>query len=127
MRNNRIQKSCRSLLPVFLILFFATAIKGAAEEENSAVYDDHGKRDPFLRLVDQTGAVINAEKELLGPNMRLDGIIIDKNGNNVAIINGTLVKVNDTIDAFVITTIKSDAIILTKGAEQVILKLKKED
>ena len=127
MQNKQIKSFCSNPAFIFLMLFLAIAIKGMAEEETAVIYDDHGKRNPFVRLVDPSGAIVNAEKELMGPDMRLDGIIIDKNGNNVAIINGVLVKANDTIGTFVITAIQSDAIILTKGTEQVILKLKKED
>ena len=98
-----------------------------AEHEQSFVYDDHGKRDPFLRLIDQNGVMINPEKELLTSDMKLEGIITDKTGNNVAIINGNVVKVNDKIGSFVITSIQPDAVILIKGEERVVLKLKKED
>ncbi len=118
----------RIILPVLwipLILSFSSLVK--AEKEPAVVYDDHGKRDPFLRLVDQNGNSINAEKDMQTSDMILEGIIADKSGNNVAIVNGNVVKVNDTVGSFVITAIQPHEVILTKGEERVVLKLKKEE
>ena len=96
-------------------------------EEGSFVYDDHGKRDPFWRLVSPSGAVLSLDNDLQITDMVLEGIIQDPNGNNLAIINSVVVGPNDKVGLFVVSEVEKDKVVLVKGAESYVLKLKKED
>ena len=96
-------------------------------EEAAFVYDDHGKRDPFWRLVSPSGAVLSLDNDLQITDMVLEGIIQDPNGNNLAIINSVVVGPNDKVGLFVVSDVGKDRVVLVKGAESYVLKLKKED
>jgi hypothetical protein len=120
-----------------LLVVFAAFVPGRAvlaakptpapAEEGAFVYHDHGKRDPFWALVNSSGALINYDKDLLASDMSLEGILIEPDGNNIAIINGTIVKANDNIGVFVVKKIENNIVTLQRGQEKVILKLKKEE
>ena len=107
--------------------------KSGADEEFAPgplevfIYDDYGKRDPFWRLVTASGAIVTHEKDLLISDMILEGIMTEGDGNNIAIINGRIVKADDAIGAFVIKKIDTDTVILERGKKVFTLKLKKED
>ena len=108
----------------FVILLFPVAV---IAEPESFTYNDKGKQDPFLHLVSTTGAIINFEGELLITDMVLEGIIAGEEGNNVAIINGIIVKSNDELGPYKVQKIGSDTVVLGKDNERFVLKLQRED
>jgi hypothetical protein len=113
-----------TLVVVFLFLSCPLTVKADPE---TFVYDDKGKQDPFLRLVSSTGAIINFEGELLISDMVLEGIIAGQDGNNVAIINGIIVKPNDQLGPYVVKNVQSDTVVLEKDQERFVLKLRREE
>ncbi len=107
-----------------LILLTLTVISFA---EEPFAYEDKGRRDPFWRLVNSSGAIMNYESDILLGDMVLEGIITGPNQSNLAIINGTIVKQNDMIGLFVVEKIDQDEVFLRKDEESSVLKLKKEE
>ena len=89
------------------------------------MYDDHGKRDPFVPLVSSAGMVVTYDEDLAVNDLILEGIAADATGNNAAIVNGKFVKVHDQIGPYVVETITVDHVEFLKGNERFILKLKK--
>ena len=111
---------------IAVMIFFLTAALSFAQEEQF-VYDGHGRRDPFWRLVGPSGAIVNYETDLLISDMTLEGIIYDPSGKSFAIINGTVAKLNDRIGLYVVSRIDKNQVILKKGQENFMLELKKEE
>ncbi len=101
-------------------MFIATAVSA---EESVFTYNDHGKRDPFWILVNSGGAVLNYDTDYLIADLTLEGITMGANGDNVAIINGRVVKINDTIGQYIVSKVNKDSVTLTKGQETFELKL----
>ncbi len=94
--------------------------------QSSFVYDDHGKRDPFLALVDSNGFIITYEDNLLLTDLVLEGIILGEDDNtNLAIINGKVLKKGDKIGPFIVLDISAKSVLLGKGKQRFDLKLKK--
>ncbi len=93
--------------------------------EEVFVYDDHGKRDPFAPLVNPNGAVVVYDTDLSLADLNLEGIVADTGGNNIAIINGKIVKVSDKVGPYVVVSIAVDHVKLSKEEEYFTLKLKK--
>ncbi len=102
-----------------------TGVFAAQDEEFR--YDDHGRRDPFWRLVTGTGAIVSYEQDIISSDLVLEGIMTGEGGQNIAIINGMIVGPLDRIGMFVVQDIQPDAVILRKGLENVTLKIKKEE
>jgi len=100
-----------------------TAFTTGAQE--AFVYDDHGKRDPFVPLVSSAGMVVTYDEDLSVNDLVLEGIVADASGNNAAIVNGKVVKVHDQIGPYVVDTIAIDRVEFLKGADRFILKLRK--
>jgi hypothetical protein len=55
----------------------------------------------------------------------LEGIVADPSGNNVALINGKIIKINDQIGPYLVNAITLDHIEFLKGTEKFIVRLKK--
>jgi len=102
-------------------------VGAALAEEEGFRYDDHGRRDPFWRLVTGTGAIVSYEQDIISSDLVLEGIMTGEGGKNIAIINGRIVESLDRIGMFVVQDIQPDAVILRKGLENVTLKIKKEE
>ncbi len=108
-----------------LMLTLMTITAATAQESELFVYDDGGRRDPLWPLVNSNGAILNYESEFLITDLALEGIMAGAQGENLAIINGRVLRANDSIGQFVVGNIAEDSIILRKGKQKFKLKLKK--
>jgi len=118
-------RAMRVFLFTILVLYLAGV--STASEEKSFVYDDHGHRDPMWALVSPNGVIFNYETDFLVTDLSLEGIMAGADGENVAIINGHILKIKDAIGQFVVERINDDSIVLKKGKQKFELKLKKEE
>ncbi len=112
---------------IFIILMLLGIVPLGWAEEPPFVYQDHGKRDPFWKLVTPSGAVMNYDTDISISDMLLEGIIAGPEGSNLAIVNNTIVKPNDRIGPFIIEKIENDKVFLRNGDENFVLKLQKEE
>ena len=113
------------MLAIILLVFMYTNVYA---EENIFSYENNGKWDPFWPLVSPSGALINYDQDLSVSDMDLEGVMLEKDGRNVAIINGTIIKVNEKVGLFTVISINADGVVLKKGQEKTVsLKIKKED
>ena len=97
-----------------------------AAQKEPFKYDDHKKRDPLWRLVTSEGNIINYDTEYLITDLNLEGIIFDPYGKSYAIVNGTVIKPNDKIGAYVVKKIEQKKVMLTNGQESFVIEVKKE-
>ena len=93
--------------------------------QEAFVYNDHAKRDPFVPLVSSAGMVVTYDEDLSVNDLSLEGIVADDSGNNVAIVNGKMVKSHDQIGPYIVDVIAVDHVEFLKGTERFILKIKK--
>lgn len=107
---------------ISVLLLFSSNLVYAQE---AFVYDDHGKRDPFVPLVSSAGMVVTYDEDLSVNDLVLEGIASDASGNNAAIVNGKVVKTHDQIGPYIVDVIAADHVEFLKGTERFILKLKK--
>ncbi len=115
---------------ILAMVFFAlaqTVFCDQPAEPSDFVYDDHGKRDPFWSLLGSRGTILNFDNDLQASDMVLEGILVEPNGDSVAIINGNIIKVGDKVGFFIVKEIQVNVVVLGKGQEIVTLKLKKEE
>jgi len=105
-----------------MLLFLITNLVYAQE---AFVYNEHGKRDPFVPLVSSTGMVVTYDEDLSVNDLSLEGIVADDSGDNVAIVNGKMVKTHDQVGPYIVDVIAIDHVEFLKGDQRFILKLKK--
>ncbi len=86
-------------------------------QEAAYVYDSGGRRDPFTPLITPDGRLVQIETKLHSGELRLEGIIFDKNGASFAIINGSVVSAGESVDDIKVTKILEDKIIFEKGGK----------
>ena len=111
----------------FIFLLSVCIVSGvfAPADGRAFVYDDHGRRDPFVPQVSATGTVITYEADLTAGDMVLEGIVADAQGNNVAVINGRIIKQGDMIGPFAVAAVRLDDVELVKDGQRFTVKLKK--
>ena len=108
----------------FFIFVLTLLFVNSVYAQESFVYDDHGKRDPFVPLVSSAGMVVTYDEDLSVNDLVLEGIVADPSGNNAAIVNGKVVKVHDQIGPYTVDAIAMDHVEFSKGAGKFVLKLK---
>ncbi len=91
------------------------------------VYNDHGKRDPFWKLVSPSGTILHYDSDLSMSDLTLEGIIFDPSGKSLAVINGMILKENDRVAVFLVETIEKNRVVLSKDQEKFVLELKKKE
>lgn len=114
-------------MKVFLSIIFVFLSVSVSNAADDFIYDDQGKRDPFLPLISDTGTIVNYESDYLVTDLNLEGIMLGNGNGNIAIINGRIVKKGDVIGDFIIEDIDSEKVVLYKGQKRFELKLKKEE
>ncbi len=92
---------------------------------NAYAYDDHGRADPMIPLVTLSGNVLNYNRDVDASDLVLEGIVADAGGNNLAIINGNVLKVADVFGHYTIDAVHVDEVILHDGDKIISLKIKK--
>lgn len=112
---------------IVIIIFLVCVSIGICGADEPFVYDDHDKRDPLWHLITPSGVIMHYDSDLLISDMVLEGIISDPGGENLAIVNGKIIKRNDKIGLYVVLSVEKNKILLKKGQENFILKLKKEE
>lgn len=90
------------------------------------VYKIQGKRDPFVPLISPSGYLLNLEPQD-DSTLRLEGVMFDPKGDSVAIINGELVRVGETIGDAVLSNIEPDKVTVIKNNEKVEIELRREE
>ena len=111
----------------FTLLYPSTVSAQAEEETKDFIYNAHDKRDPFWPLINAQGLIISYEKDLLITDLILEGIMLGEGGTSIAVINGEILRVGETMGVFEVKAIRSNMVILQKGQERYTLKLKKEE
>ncbi|GEM_PF-435424 len=130
-RRKNLKKYISKILGLILCFLFVLCwheIKAAdllEETKNEpSLYDDHGKRDPFWPLVTSGGGIMSYETDFLMSDLNLEGVVVGQGQENLAMINGRIVKENDAIGQFVVLRIEADKVTLLKDGQEFELRLK---
>jgi hypothetical protein len=112
---------------IFTLWFYALCFRLCAFAEGEFVYDEKGKRNPFIPLVTSDGRLLKLDREEGVAGLAIEGIIYDKNGVSYAVVNGEVVKVGDKISDYQVLRIKQNKVIFIKEGEPLEVELKKEE
>jgi hypothetical protein len=95
-------------------------------QDQKYTYISQGRRDPFVPLVSPSGYLINLEEEE-NAVIRLEGIMYDPKGDSMAIINGELLKVGETINGVVVSKIDPNKVVVVKDNQKIEIELRREE
>lgn len=109
----------------FVLAVCVSPVVFAPADGGAFVYDDHSQRDPFVPQVSAAGTVVTYEADLTAGDMVLEGIVADAQGNNMAVINGKIVRQGDRIGLFAVTVVRPEDVELVKDGQRFTVKLKK--
>ena len=90
-------------------------------------YEKAGKRNPFIPYVTNDGHLTNIGSEKKELTLKLEGIIFDKDGNSMAIINGEILGKGDTIGDAKIIEIRKDSVVYIKNGEIFVIDARREE
>ncbi len=87
-------------------------------------YDAAGRRDPFMPLVTKEGKIAFGYGTIRSiEDIRLEGIVYDPSGDSIAVINGMVLKENDTIGNIKLIKIESDKVSLLFNQTEHVIRL----
>jgi Tfp pilus assembly protein PilP len=107
------------------LFFLLTALCFAQER---FVYDAHGRRNPFIPLVTADGRLLKLEpqEDQKSQQVKLEGIIYDKNGASYAVIDAEIVREQDRVGNYTVLKIEDGRVILIKDGQPLTVDLEKE-
>ncbi|MDD3983415.1 MAG: hypothetical protein WC583_05920 [Candidatus Omnitrophota bacterium] len=85
-----------------------------------------GKRDPFIPLVTPEGRLIQSAAAPGEGEVRLEGLIYDDNGPSLAVLNGAVAGVGDSVRGYRVIKITENKVTLMKDGELKELPLQKK-
>ncbi len=102
----------------------AAADSTDVQQGSSFRYDAKGHRDPFVPLIEE-GRVVNVKGSTgsSGNIPTLYGILWDPEGQSIALINNTEVKVGDSVGFYQVKEIQKDSVVLNNDGEPVVLHI----
>ena len=114
---------------ILLVCFVSFAETGAAQER--FIYKGGGKRDPFVPLIGVKTGIVRRDAEGIEGiasvgDVKLQGIAFDAKGNKVAIINGDMIKVGETVFRVTLKKIEGNMIVLSINGEDYRINLYEE-
>ncbi|MFA5320729.1 MAG: hypothetical protein WBE75_00195 [Candidatus Omnitrophota bacterium] len=110
---------------VFFLIGLCAVIMGPLSGNASS-----GKgRDPFIPLVTPEGRIIQPAVPYGEGDIRLEGLIYDENGSSLAIVNGAVARIGDTVRGYRVIKIEENKVVLMKDGElkEIPLQKKKEE
>ena len=99
------------------VICFSVAVGAAAPA---------GKRDPFIPLVTPEGRLIQSAAAPGEGEVRLEGLIYDDNGPSLAVLNGAVAGVGDSVRGYRVIKITENKVTLMKDGELKELPLQKK-
>ena len=109
---------------VFLIITCILICQIRVSAQERIVYDDKGKRDPFIALVTADGRLLSLEPTTEAKaKIVLEGIISGASGYSYAIINGEVLGLGDYILGYAVFKIEKNKVVLFKDNELIEYKL----
>jgi len=96
-------------------------------KKKAFTYNSHGKRDIFVPLVSKDEGIISDKTKgvvsLKLPDLKIEGILFDKDSTPFVIINDRILTIGDSINGCEITSITTDGILLIYMNKQYSLKV----
>ena len=111
------------MVGAYAVLSFFSCVSA---EEQKYSYAQKGRRDPFVPLVSPAGYLLNLERDE-NSTVDLEGIMYDPRGDSIAIINGELVKVGESIAGVVLLKIDSTKVTVMKDNQRIEIELRREE
>jgi len=116
-----------SIILLFLFLVFSDSAE-VAQNVLQIRYESQGKKDPFIPVVTNDGQLLmKVQSEEKDIDLNLEGIIYESRGRSMVIINGEILKVDDSIGSVKIVEIRKDSIVYSKDGEIVTLFAKEKE
>jgi len=115
----------RILISLFLLLL----ILAPAFSQGEFVYNDQGKRNPFIPLVTPEGRLLKLDRRntASAEGLTIEGIIYDQSGRSFAIVNSEVVGIGDTVGDFQVLKIFNNGVVFIKDGESLEIELTKEE
>jgi len=96
--------------------------------EEAYIYDNRGKRDPFVPLVGVKVNIADSLEDVMNiDDVYLQGVAIDSKGARVAILNGEMIKEGDTSGRVALKKIAENSVTLSIDNDEYTINMYEED
>ena len=114
----------RIVIVVFIFGLAMMMCKFSVAFAEEFIYDSHGKRDPFV----SAGEAYTGGGFGIG-ELRLEGVIVDAQGDSYALVNGEIVREGESLEGFLLKKVETNRAIFDKDGEvlEVVLSQEEED
>lgn len=126
MNSKRMASRTAVLAVAGLLGFLWTGAAAAQDEKDKYLYKAQGQRDPFRPLITPAGYLINLEPET-DEALHLEGIMFDPKGDSIAVINGELLRVGESLAEAVVIDIGPEKVTVMRNNETLELELRREE
>jgi len=119
----------RSLKKFSILCFLSLGILTLVFGQGEFVYEDKGKRNPFIPLVTSEGRLLKLDKQdvISSGGLTIEGIIYDKFGRSFAIVNTEVVGIGDSVGNYQVLKIFENKVVFIKDGEPLEVELTKEE
>ena len=118
----------RKICFLFSVLCFLSSVFCQAQQQEAFIYNDGGRRDPFLPLIDEGGRYrLDTELVYSSDELKLSGILWDPQGRSSCLINNQILEVGEVIGGFTVVEITKNSVLLSKEGKEHIIRLSEEE
>ncbi len=115
----------------FLVVLYYScfAICDLVFAQGRFVYDQGGRRNPFIPLITPDGRMVQLDttQEKRTGDLLVEGIIYDDSGTSYAVVNSQIVKVGDQVQGYEVVKIEKNKVVLKKDNSVREIPLSKEE
>jgi hypothetical protein len=104
---------------------FLMRLNLSVSAQDEYTYSSERTRNPFLPLVTPDGRLVKLAVPKGETVLTVEGIIYDKNASSFAIVNGTVVKIGDTIEECRVLKIEENKVVFIKEGKSLEVEMKK--
>ena len=114
---------------ILIFLLFFLSVLSLAFGQGEFVYEDKGKRNPFIPLVTPEGRLLKLDKQdnASSGGLALEGIICDKFSRSFAIVNTEVVGIGDSVGDYQVLKIFENKVVFIKDGAPLEVELTKEE
>lgn len=113
---------------LLISLFLFLTIFSLVFCQGEFIYEDKGRRNPFIPLVTPEGRMLKLDKQETASSegLTMEGIIYDKFGRSFAIVNTEVVGIGDSVGNYQVLKIFEDKVVFIKDGEPLEVEFTKE-
>ncbi len=115
------------VIVLVIMLFMPLICLSVSIADEDFVYDSKGKRDPFLSLIDRRVKLTDVELLASIDDVRVDGVILDRDRGASAIVNDSIIKIGEFVGGFKLVEVSQYEVVLLRDGQSYTIEFRDKD